>query len=46
MVYRELLEYMKKSPGSLQTKQQKKADSYIKYREWLGRQNKMNKEIK
>lgn len=39
MTYRELLEKCKNDSGCLSTKEQKKADSIIKYRKWMVKSN-------
>jgi len=43
MTYRELLEYCKSNPGCLSRKEQKEADSTMKYRLWLMNSNKNDK---
>jgi hypothetical protein len=39
MDYRELLDYVKRNPGCIQTAKQQEKDSQIKYRQWVERHN-------
>ncbi len=46
MTYRQILNYIKDNPGCLQTQEQRKAESYEKFRTWVKNQQKTEEEKK